>query len=200
MKKRLLSLLLAFCFVFTGCASKHMQPVSVTPTMAQLSENQSAVIFFRDTSFGGAIQAPIAEASQNDLLFVGIVSANSRILHKTTPGKHLYVIGGEGSSLLEADLAPGKFHYVLVNPKMGMWKARFELVPINNVDAASEKFRKDVASCAWYAAKPEAAQWFANHKQSMWDKLDNAIKKHDVAQIQDKRIMYTSFGVDRFIP
>jgi hypothetical protein len=186
--------ILALCVLISGCASRHMQPAVMQADSFQLADNQSALVFYRDSSFGGAIQAPIVEAIGGDIVFVGIVSSGAKILHKTTPGKHYYVVGGESSNLLEANLEPGKFYYARVNPKIGMWKARFSLDPVSGAQLNSESTTKDIASCAWYVSKPEALTWFADNKQSMLDKSDEAFKKNESVDRSERSIINPGDG------
>jgi hypothetical protein len=186
MKKNVCLLIMSVFFGLAGCASKHMQVAILDQSADTLPGNQSAIVFFRDTNFGGAIQAPIAEEQAGDIALVGILSANTRILHKTTPGKHFYVVGGEDSNLLETDLDSGKFYYVRVDPKMGMWKARFVFEPVPP-DTAS--LPADLSGCQWVTTKPEAETWFLENKPSMKAKLDSAILKHQTADLIDKAII-----------
>jgi hypothetical protein len=173
--KRLTTILFFVAIIATtSCASQYMQPVVHAPSAAQLSPEQSAIVFFRDTSFGGAIQAPIAEGINNNVSFVGIVSANTKLLHKTTPGQHIYVVGGESSNLLFADLEPQKFYYVRVSPKMGLWKARFKFEPVLPGNAA--ELVDDLADCKWVAPNPDSQAWFADNKSSMQEKLHDGLE------------------------
>jgi hypothetical protein len=172
---KLLSSIL-FCLLIilsSGCASQYMQPVVHSPSTAQLTQEQSAIVFFRDTSFGGAIQAPIAEGVNDNVSFVGIVSANTKFLHKTTPGQHIYVAGGEGANLLFADLEPQKFYYVRVSPKMGLWKARFKFEPI--LPGNSAELASDLSDCKWVAPNTESQTWFTENRASMQEKLNEAL-------------------------
>jgi hypothetical protein len=177
-----------------GCASKHMEPVAVSKNSEVLAENQSAVVFFRDTVLGGAIQAPVVEYAGADVQFVGIISANTRLLHKTAPGRHVYVVGGEGANLLEAELAPKKFYYVRVEPKIGLFKARFALEPVEAFGESGEKLEKALEDCAWVAAGASAASWFAENRESMQAKAAHAAEK------EDKFVLKPQDGVDLLIP
>jgi PBP1b-binding outer membrane lipoprotein LpoB len=80
--------ILAIVLFFNGCASKHMRAVNLSETDMKLAQDEAAIVFFRPTILGDAIQAPIAESMDNDLKFVAIVSAKSKVFYKTTPGKH----------------------------------------------------------------------------------------------------------------
>ena len=178
------------CTVLVGCASKHMEVTTVGQGEGVLSDNQAAIIFFRDTSFGGAIQAPIVEAKGADVEFVGIVSANTKLLHKTTPGKHIYVVGGESSNMLEADLAPQKFYYVRVDPKLGFAKARFAFEPVLATD---EKLQKALSGCTWVTSGATAQAWFNDNRASMKGKADSAAEK------EKKAILASGSGVESLI-
>jgi len=168
---RLTVLAAALVMAVSGCASKHMDVATIGPNDVVLAKNQAAVVFFRDTILGAAIQAPVVEIVDKDVAFVGIVSANTKLLHKTTPGRHVYIVGGEGSHRVEADLAPQKFYYVRVAPKMGAWKASFELEP---VDAADEKLPKALSGCTWIAPGTTSQAWFNDNKASLLDKGNTA--------------------------
>ena len=172
--QKLMLVLAVMVMATTGCASTHMNVATVGQNEGVLAKNQAAIVFFRDTILGGAIQAPIVENLDKDVAFVGIVSANTKLLHKTTPGKHIYIVGGESSSMLEATLAPQKFYYVRITPKMGLWKARFAFEPVT---AADEKLQKALSSCTWVASGVSAQAWFNDNKGSLQSKSDAATMK-----------------------
>ena len=52
---------------------------------AILADDQTVIVFFRNTIFGGAIQTPIVELKGKDIEFVSIISANTKFLYKNTP-------------------------------------------------------------------------------------------------------------------
>ncbi|MDR2081498.1 MAG: hypothetical protein LBP54_06380 [Campylobacteraceae bacterium] len=122
---------------------QYMQPVNLSEADMRLSQNESAIVFLRPTFLGAAVQAPIAEFIDNDLKFVAIVSAKSKVFYKTTPGKHFFVVGGEGSNLLEADFEGGKIYYSYISPHMGFIKARFEFEPVKNGARPDKENKKD---------------------------------------------------------
>lgn len=191
-------LLLSICLI-SGCASKHMQSVAITPEATQLSENQSAVVFFRDTTMGGGIQAPVVEVVNGDIKLVSVVSANTKSIHRTSPGRHIYAIGaGEASNILDTDLAPGKYHYVRVDPKFGLMVARFKFEPLNAAAAMSAKEAKNIVECDLMGLKPESTLWFAENKSKMLSRIDDAVKRGDTSQEKDKALIVPSYGVDRF--
>ena len=163
-----------------GCASKHMEVTTIGQSESSLSDNQTAIVFFRDTSFGGGIQAPVVESKDSDIEFVSIISANTKFLHKTTPGKHTFIVGGESSNILEADLAPQKFYYVRVDPKMGVIKARFAFEPVLTAD---EKLQKALSGCTWVTPGATSHAWFTENKESMRGKTESAMKREKRAAL-----------------
>ena len=110
------------------------------------SKNESSVVFKRVTSFGSGVQAPLGESVGNPVKFIGISSAWTKNLYKTIPGKHLFFVGGESASMLEATLDPGKIYYVEVDPNMGVMKARFSLLPQDLNKIQSDSFKKTLQS------------------------------------------------------
>ncbi|MDR2342168.1 MAG: hypothetical protein LBD84_03890 [Campylobacteraceae bacterium] len=182
---------LATMLFFSGCTSKYMQSVNLSKADMELSKNESAIVFFRPTYFGGGVQAPIAEFMDNDLKFVAIVSAKSKVFYKTTPGKHFFVVGGENGNLLEADFEGGKTYYSYIEPRFGFLKARFVFEPVKN----SKIPVRDLQSCKWIASKPnESAVWFDNSKKSMQRKYENAFEKHQKTNPANQKIIKSEYG------
>lgn len=143
---------------------------------------------------GGAIQAPIAKIGNPDLEFVAIVSAKTKVLHRTASGRQQYVVGGESGALLDADLESGTFYYVVVEPRMGLWKARFTLDPHSVTGASLDALKKDLAECEWYSSSAEAARWFSENVASMKSKAITAEKD------QKKATLSAGDGTAAFIP
>ena len=195
MKKCFLVLAVLLCVFMTGCSSKYMAPVGPEAVVDTVSQGEAVIVFFRATSFGGAVQAPVIESVDDKLQFVAIVSAGMKIMHRTTPGKHLYMVAGESSEILEADLAEGKTYYTYVSPRFGFAKARFVFVPVTAEKAATEEFKKDLAWCSWFANKPESEQWFQENMPSLKAKFAEALKNHHKAYGEDKKMLTPGDGL-----
>jgi hypothetical protein len=184
-------ILFAFVLLLGGCASVHMQEAAPEASEATLSENQSVVVFFRDSILGAAIQAPVVEVTDAGVKFVGIVSSKAKVLYRTTPGKHSFVVGGESSHMLVANLAPKKFYYVRVDPRIGFFKARFGLEVMRGDEPA---LRKVLSECKWQKPGPSAQAWLLENKESMEEKCKAA------AEDSDKESLNPSDGFDILIP
>ncbi len=193
MRKIIAILAAVICLGLTGCASKLMQPVDPAAMNDVVGADETAVVFFRATSFGGAIQAPVLEVDENGKLkFVAIVSAGAKFLHRTSPGKHLYLIDGEFGYFMDADLEAGKTYYAYVTPKIGWWKARFVFTPVS--DTAAETFRKDLAWCDWYENTPEGLQWFISEQGRLEKRYSDLIQKYSSFKPEDKIKMLPEYG------
>jgi hypothetical protein len=167
-----------------------MQPTEIGPSDAVLSGDQSVVVFFRDSIFGAAIQAPIVEATDAGPKFVSIVSSNIKVLYRTTPGRHAFVVGGESGHMLDANLAPRKFYYVRVVPRFGLLKARFGLEPVRGDE---KQLEQALSGCKWHTPGQTASAWFLENKASMEEKCKLA------AEDEDKSALNPEDGFDRLL-
>ncbi|MDR2744885.1 MAG: hypothetical protein LBB66_06820 [Desulfovibrio sp.] len=198
--KKFTVFLLLVCLMLPACASKLMQLEENVAQQSALAPEQAAIVFYRADSFGGVIQAPVAEICDNNICFVGIVSYGMKILHKTTPGHHQFFVGGESASLLDATLESGKYYYVEIDPRMGFGKARFAFVPATKEMLISKSFREDYASCKWYSNTDAGSIWFKDNFESMSEKKDTALKKRDSAEEKKKAILMPDSGTDSLLP
>ena len=98
--------------------------------------------------------------------------AKKKLAHRTTPGRHTYMVIGESADFMAADLQPGRVYYAVVQVRMGVWKARFSLNPVH---AAG---RGELGG--WLAD----AQWVATTQDSFSWARDNA------ADVEQKRSAY----------
>lgn len=171
MKKLFMLVLLALAM--SGCASKLMSPAfnSSQPTTG----DDASIIFFRTSSLGGTVQAPVAEYVNGSVKFVGILSTDTKVRYILPAGEHDFVVGGESSSFLRADVAPGKYYYVRVEPRMGFFKARFKLVPMT-ADALKEaRLQNSITNAKMVSVNASGNEWFAEHKADMLAKYNSAL-------------------------
>jgi hypothetical protein len=130
----------AFLLLLPACrmANKQMHPIEMTEEILTITPDEAAIVFYRVVDDG--VNAPIVEAAGEELRFVATVSGRSRALHRTKPGKHVYIVGGEGARMLDADLAPGKYHYVHVKTGMGLFKPDFTLIATEPLDLSETQW------------------------------------------------------------
>lgn len=192
MKKFLSIFLLGIMLVTSGCASKLMNPVNEGYTTVQ--DNKANVIFFRSSSFGGAIQAPIAEDASNGVNFVGISSMDTKIQYKVEPGEHTFVVSGESAQIVKGVLAANKNYYVRISPRIGVWKARFHPNVVTPEELAKESVQKEIRNCKLVAPNTLGQDWFAEHRMDLIEKLRVGKEKFDGDKDQ---IILENYGVDQ---
>ncbi len=192
MKKiSLLYVCLVVMLLSTGCSSKLMQTVDVQNVAQTIPDGKASVTFFRSSSFGGMIQAPIAVKKDENLELVGISSTDTKIHHVVEPGEYTYVVAGEGGMAMRAIVSADKHYYVRIEPRAGFWKANFAFVPISNIDILSEDIQEELADCDYVIQSPDAQAWFTENKASMEEKLSEALLDKNEA------ILPALYGIDK---
>lgn len=200
MKKSILMFIAAAALVLSGCASSPMKPVTQA-TPEQVDSNNARVIFMRPSLLGAAISASVFDVQGDDLKFVGIVNAKTKIAYDTTPGEHLFMVVGESADFMKADLLPGKNYFALVAPRMGMWKARFSLRPVRNdgstnYNTSTKEFNDWVKNTNWVENTPESLNWFEKNKPNIVEKKDKYWKDWQAKSTdsQDEATMRSTDG------
>lgn len=185
----LLVLLLPFGLM-SGCVatSSYMTKASVTP---QPTSDKALVVFMRPSRYGGGIQASVYDTSNGSNVFIGIVSAKTKIGYLAHPGRHLFMVIGENADFMNADLQAGKTYYVLVSPRMGMWKARFSLLPIHNDAGAkyntrSPDFAQWQQETTYVQTTPGANAWYQAHAADIATKQADYMQKWNAASERQK--------------
>lgn len=168
---------LALVFLSGGCASSYMRVVQGEEAVSEPQPGKAMMVFMRPSMVGGAIQASVFEINDGKASFAGIVSAKTKVAYDAAPGEHLFMVVGESADFMSASVRAGKTYYALVTPRMGMWKARFSLKPVEQGELESGKFVDWLKSCKWAEKTPEADQWADNNMDSILNKHDTYIKK-----------------------
>lgn len=194
MKK--LFILFLLVLALSGCASKLMSP-AINSTQPVTGDDAS-IIFFRTSSFGGAVQAPVAEYVNGSVKFVGILSTDTKIRYILPAGEHDFVVGGESSNFLRADVVPGKYYYVRVEPRMGFFKTRFKLVPMTADALKDAKLQNSIANSKMVSVNASGEEWFAEHKADMLAKFNSARTDFDKLspEKQKEYILDEADGID----
>ncbi|OOG46339.1 hypothetical protein B0E52_05095 [Rhodanobacter sp. C06] len=184
--------------MLAGCQSSLMTKASSAATT--VGPNDATVVFTRPSSFGGAIQSTVYDVTGGKTAFGGVVSAKTEVSMVLPAGEHQLMVVGESADFMDATLAAGKTYYVLVEPRMGMWKARFSLIPIRSdatakINLHSSKFADWKKSCmpSWKTSAADA--WYTEHKADIeskrveyldkWNRKTSAEKAERTLQAQD---------------
>ena len=123
---RAVVLFFGLTFLLISCAgsSKYMTP---SETLSTPTTEKALVRIMRPSGFGYAINFNIWDGEK----VIGNSVAKSEFDYLADPGKHVFVAVAENKAFAEADLEAGKTYYLLTQVKMGLWKARVGLIPVN---------------------------------------------------------------------
>jgi hypothetical protein len=112
---------------------KHMRAVAdvnVTP-----SADDVVVVFLRPSGMASDFQASLFELTDAETeTLVGILPAKKKLVYRTTPGSHRFMILGGNAEFMDADLQAGKVYHALAMPGPGVGKAWFALRPVHAAD------------------------------------------------------------------
>ncbi|MGN6739133.1 hypothetical protein [Dyella sp.] len=183
------SVALALLAGLTGCQSSLMTKAGGSEPRP--APGKALVVFMRPSSLGGAIQSSVYDTAEKGDTFIGIVSTKTKIAYQADPGDHLFMVVAENADFMTAHLDAGKTYYTLVSPRMGVWKARFSLLPIHNrADAKysmqSKDFREWMAQTDWVTVTPAAQQWYREHAGDIRAKKFDYLRKWDKADAQQR--------------
>lgn len=175
----------------TGCQSSLMVRSPANTAAPTPAPGKALVVFMRPSSFGGAIQSSVYDTHDSADEFIGIVSSKDKIGYQAEPGDHLFMIIAENADFMIAHLDAGKTYYALIKPRMGVWKARFSLIPIHNDAGAqysthSEDFADWLSATSWTSLGPQAKQWYSEHASDIRAKKIDYMQKWDKASAQQK--------------
>ena len=136
--------------------------------------DSAIVVFMRPATFGGAIQSVVYEATTPNHAMVGIVSSGTKVAYRTPPGEHMFMVVSESADFLRATLDAGKTYYVLVTPRMGVWRARFSLKPVRAADFDTSRFKSWDRSTKLYENTDASQAWAVNNAPSVQKRRDEA--------------------------
>ena len=182
----LLSLLLVSSFAIAKETGKYAENQAPTP-----EEGKALVIFLRSTFVGSAISASVYDAPDNETKFIGIIQNKQRVAYQAEPGQHRFMVIAENADFVDATLEAGKTYYVLVSPRMGVWKARFSLLPIHSDPAIehnvhSADFKKWMASTQLVEVTDKNIAWYEKTKANIEEKKADYLKKWNAMLPADK--------------
>lgn len=184
MRKLLLISAALSSLLLAGCASPLMSPVENADNA--LPKDKAVITFFRTSTFGGAIQAPISKAVSGGNEFVGVSSTGTKIREEVAPGEYNFVVSGENAHLLKAKVEANKAYYVRIEPRMGFWKARFNHVVIKPDQISDESLVKEIQGAQLVKINKEGEEWFKVHRQDMLEKLATGLKDYDEESAENR--------------
>lgn len=91
------------------------------------SEGKAVVYFVRTSSTGILINFSYFDKDK----FIGKFHGHGYFRYECEPGEHVFWAKSENRDFITADLEAGKIYFVDADAKMGGFKARVELMPVN---------------------------------------------------------------------
>ena len=170
----------ALVLLLTACAgsSKNIREASPENTDVKPDGSKAVLVLLRPSFVGGAIQSTVFEIKDGNPVLVGPVAPKAKLAYRVEPGEHLFMVISENADFMSADFIAGKTYYALVTPRMGMWKARFSLLPMHQDDLSAEKFKSYLSDCRkWIEKTPEADQWAIENMPSIQSKFSDYYAK-----------------------
>jgi len=142
---------------------------------ADTPTDEATIVFMRSSFVGSMIKASVYDVTGGETRFLGILKNKERLEHKTSPGKHTYMVVSEAADFMEAEVDAGKTYYSIIVVRSGAWKARFSMYPIRN-DGTSE-YNTDTDDFAKWMNKTKVVtvtdkdrEWYKKHKESVEEK------------------------------
>jgi hypothetical protein len=166
-----ISVLFVFLFL-AGCggSSALMKP-SKNQDITPANKKTAQIVFMRTSFVAGAVNAELFEIANGKIKFIGSIPMGSKIVHKTTPGKKVYMAYGMAADFMTADVRAGKTYYSIVRPNWGT--GGFAPTPIrtdgtSDYNTSSEDFKKWVSGTEIIEPIPaDAKKWFAKEKNNI---------------------------------
>lgn len=172
-----------------ACASTHMTDVPEGQWVTKPAPGKALIYFVRPTSFGGAVQATLYD---NDA-YIGTISANTHIAYQADPGPHMFMVIGESADFMQTNFNAGKTYYAKVQPRMGVWKARFSFVPQNGQTTQTEidQWLKETRQVR---VNDEGRQWAKDNADDIKAKKTEYLPKWETKPAEDKQILKAASG------
>ncbi len=163
-------LVVVLASLVSGCAGTitHMQEVSATPSGPRTGK--AMVVFMRPSGLGAAVQSTVYEVQGNNVSLIGVLAAKAKVAYEVDPGTRLFMVVGENADFMSAELLPNKTYYARVEPRMGLWKARFGLDPVPGKDLGTADFKGQLDECRWVVKSPSAEAWLGQNLASVQSK------------------------------
>jgi len=164
-----LAVLLGGCYPLRGMRAVPAEQVSLSPP-----PGQAAVVFMRST--GGSISTSLFELREPPDRFIGILVADTRLMHLVAPGRTRFMLVGGSASFLDADLVAGKtYHVGIAQGDLG--EGQFALRPLRSDDLQRREWRQCSASCVWIENTERSQEWARRQSSSIQRKKEHDLPK-----------------------
>lgn len=203
MSKWLKFVLLAVLALAPAAYAKSPQMVRADQQSPVPEEGKAMVVFMRPSSYGGLIAASVYVAPDSETTFLGVIRPKQKVAVQMDPGTHRFMVIAENADFMDATLEAGKTYYVLISPRMGMWKARFSLFPLHKTgtdeyNLQSADFKEWVSKCEYVRIAPAGQKWYDENKANIDEKKADYLVKWNKMAAKDRAelVLHAEDGVD----
>jgi len=162
--------------VLNGCApmythghSNHMNELPMT-TAVEPQDNKALIVFMRPVGAAYRQMSTVFDVSGDEIKIIGIIPNMKKIAYQVEPGQYIFMVLGETTDYMSADVEAGKTYYARVVERMGAWKARFSLLPVLEKDFESEEGKNWLKNTQYVESTDSAHAWYKKHKESIVNK------------------------------
>ncbi len=177
-----ISVVIVSLIAFSGCAGDYM--VTVPDNKIQKpSDDKATIVFMRSSFISSAITASLFEVNDGKLTFIGFLPNASKIAHKTSAGKKVYMAYGFAADFMIADVEAGKTYYSIVRPNWGT--GGFAPTPVR-IDGTTDyntgipAFQDWLNGTELLEPKPNINEWYEERKDKFlgiytdyWSRFQN---------------------------
>lgn len=158
---------------------------------------EAVIVFIRASNLGGIVAATVYERGDGGkATFITAVYPDTYMVHKVTPGKHIFAVVSEAADFIEVDAAAGKIYPIIVRPRVGAWKARFSLASGSPGSEFWDKVKGWLDESSRVTPNETAPTWFEQNRSSVMAKLEKYWPKW--TEKPDKPIVKPEDGVTEF--
>jgi hypothetical protein len=141
-----------------GCSSASKYSRRVAHVDTEPGDDEVVVVFARLLEYGATMHASVFECwDEERSQLVGLVADGQKVVHRTTPGEHLFMVVGGSADFMHAHFDAGNVYYVLVKPGMDGWRTHFSLQPVHAADRP--KLKGWLARTFWIENTPASQRW-----------------------------------------
>jgi hypothetical protein len=171
--------LLVVPVLLVGCAAPTGGMKMIPGAQVDLKPDpaKATVVIMRASGFAKNILSPVYEVRGDDERFIGILPVQKMIVYRADPGVTRFMVMGESVDFMDATLAAGKTYYAVVMPRMGVWKARFSILPVHaaDVEKSLPGYKKD-CSDMYVDNSEQSLAWAKDHAADAKNRKNDGLK------------------------
>lgn len=196
MKSKVVRAVVVFLLLIVfGATAQAASLMTKSERMLTPNTDQALIIFMRPSTYGYAISSSIFDVTTEENKFIGVFKAKAKVCYDVAPGEYTFMVVGESADFMKATVEAGKTYYVLVTPRMGVWKARFSFKPLRQADLAGVEFSRWDSTTELVENTPESEEWAQKNAEDIeakrarnwpsWCELSQELQETMTLHIED---------------